>query len=54
MSEEEHRYTSTACQHKLHKECRMRCKFCNVLCLCFCHNSLRRSARMLEKLEELV
>lgn len=32
-----HDYTSTACQHKLHGDCRKTCKFCGVACACTCH-----------------
>jgi hypothetical protein len=32
-----HCYVSTACQHGRHEECRNRCKFCSVGCLCLCH-----------------
>jgi hypothetical protein len=32
-----HRYLSTACHHQQHERCRMRCKFCEVACVCACH-----------------
>jgi hypothetical protein len=32
-----HIYRSTACLHKLHKECRRNCKFCDTPCDCPCH-----------------
>lgn len=32
-----HAYLSTACLHKLHKECRRQCKFCDAKCDCPCH-----------------
>lgn len=35
----EHRYTSTACQHDRHADCRQRCKFCDTACLCECHRA---------------
>lgn len=31
-----HQYTSTACHHAMHDECRP-CKVCGVKCLCKCH-----------------
>jgi hypothetical protein len=34
-----HNYTSTACQHALHDECRRTCKFCQVACACSCHTT---------------
>lgn len=33
----EHTYTSTACYHKLHDRCRLKCKFCDAPCRCYCH-----------------
>lgn len=33
----EHLYTSTACQHQLHGQCRKTCKYCSTACLCPCH-----------------
>lgn len=35
---QDHVYTSTACQHDRHGECRLQCKFCEVPCDCFCHD----------------
>lgn len=32
-----HAYTSTACHHRLHDQCRKVCKFCDHWCLCDCH-----------------
>lgn len=32
-----HEYTSTACHHGLHEQCRQRCKFCDTPCRCECH-----------------
>lgn len=32
-----HKYISTACQHDLCDRCRKTCKFCNVRCICTCH-----------------
>lgn len=32
-----HRYFSTACMHGEHAQCRRRCKFCDVACVCSCH-----------------
>lgn len=32
-----HRYTSTACLHARHAECRKTCKFCGAWCRCACH-----------------
>ena len=37
ISELEH-YTSTACQHGQHEECRKECKFCGMSCRCRCHH----------------
>lgn len=34
---QEHDYTSTACQHRLHDRCRQACKFCGAACGCGCH-----------------
>ena len=34
-----HVYTSTACQHEFHGECRITCKFCDTPCICPCHES---------------
>jgi hypothetical protein len=34
-----HAYTSTACWHQLHLECRKTCKWCIAPCLCPCHAS---------------
>jgi hypothetical protein len=31
-----HRYISTACQHGLHEQCRLTCKFCQSPCQCDC------------------
>ncbi len=33
-----HDYTSMACQHILHNQCRQGCKFCKSKCACLCHN----------------
>jgi hypothetical protein len=32
-----HTYLSTACSHNRHDQCRERCKFCQVACICGCH-----------------
>jgi len=32
-----HIYTSTACYHGLHDECRLSCKWCREPCCCMCH-----------------
>ncbi len=34
----DHVYTSTACHHELHDQCRQVCKFCESACLCPCHS----------------
>jgi hypothetical protein len=34
-----HTYTSTACIHARHDQCRLTCKFCQARCLCTCHAS---------------
>ncbi len=34
-----HLYTSTACLHLKHGECRKKCKFCVALCGCACHGA---------------
>jgi hypothetical protein len=34
-------YTSTACQHAKHAECRQTCKFCNAPCACPCHDEAK-------------
>jgi hypothetical protein len=39
--EPEHIYTSTACRHDLHTECRHTCKFCRAPCRCACHAARR-------------
>lgn len=31
-------YTSTACLHHFHAECRKFCKFCQERCRCECHD----------------
>lgn len=33
----DHMYLSTACLHVKHTQCRRRCKFCEVACVCICH-----------------
>lgn len=35
-SEPVHAYTSTACQHGLHDQCRLKCKYCEARCNCSC------------------
>lgn len=37
LDEYEDHYTSTACWHELHNQCRKTCKFCEKPCLCDCH-----------------
>jgi hypothetical protein len=32
-----HAYTSTACLHNIHEECRRECKWCRGACQCPCH-----------------
>jgi hypothetical protein len=32
-----HAYTSTACLHGHHDQCRQACKFCQSTCRCSCH-----------------
>jgi len=32
-------YTSTACLHDRHDECRQTCKFCSAACRCACHGA---------------
>jgi hypothetical protein len=34
----DHQYTSTACHHERHQECRFTCKFCDAICQCLCHS----------------
>lgn len=34
----EHSYLSTACGHKIHRRCRLTCKFCGAPCECRCHS----------------
>lgn len=34
-----HHYTSTACHHTDHDQCRRTCKFCDKACGCDCHTS---------------
>jgi hypothetical protein len=34
----DHVYISTACTHKLHHECRLKCKWCDSTCECDCHD----------------
>lgn len=36
LADREH-YTSTACHHESHTECRKTCKFCSSPCKCPCH-----------------
>ena len=36
---EDHAYTSTACLHGQHDECRRTCKFCAASCRCSCHHT---------------
>lgn len=36
-SQPAHHYTSTACQHGIHDQCRRECKFCSASCACSCH-----------------
>lgn len=33
----DHEYTSTACHHDLHEQCRFTCKYCGTICHCLCH-----------------
>lgn len=37
-----HEYTSTACHHERHQECRFSCKFCDAICQCLCHSSVNK------------
>jgi hypothetical protein len=32
-----HSYVSTACVHGYHPRCDMRCRWCDIPCLCHCH-----------------
>lgn len=34
---DEHEYTSTACAHDRHVDCRVTCKWCLASCRCPCH-----------------
>lgn len=38
MTAAQHAYTSTACTHELHEQCRGTCKFCAGPCRCACHH----------------
>lgn len=40
-TEQEHRYLSTACHHRLHTNCRLTCKWCPAACRCWCHAAAR-------------
>jgi hypothetical protein len=42
MASSRHRYTSTACTHGEHRECRRFCKFCGARCRCACHKGVTR------------
>lgn len=39
QGQDEHHYTSTACVHQLHDQCRRTCKFCGHYCQCWCHEA---------------
>lgn len=43
-----HEYTSTACLHNMHKECRLSCKFCKIRCKCGCH---KHDPKLLDELD---
>ena len=45
----EHVYTSTACQHGLHDQCRRTCKFCDAHCRCNCHTTMHGFFKPWEK-----
>jgi hypothetical protein len=38
----DHQYTSTACHHERHQECRFTCKYCDAICQCLCHISVNK------------
>lgn len=49
-----HRYTSTACLHEMHQDCRMLCKFCDTACVCECHHETKLTHIKLKEMEETV